>query len=38
MKVKDLGHSMQETLYYKNGIFHAQELRYITIEGKNNDK
>ena len=29
MKIKNLEPDMQETLHYKNGIFHAQRLRYI---------
>ena len=32
-----LGRSMQETIYYKNNIFHAQGLKFQKIEGKEND-
>jgi hypothetical protein len=38
MKLKDLGRSMQETLYFKDGIFHVQRLRFKKIEEKTNDK
>jgi len=35
--IEGLGRSMQETIYMKDGIFHAQGLRFKKIEEKNND-
>jgi len=35
--IEGLGRSMQETIYVKDGIFHAQGLRFKKIEEKNND-
>ena len=34
MKLKDLGRSMQETVYLKDGIIHSQGLKFERIEGK----
>ena len=33
--IEGLGRGMQETIYMKDGIFHAQGLRFKKIEGKN---
>jgi len=35
--IEGLGRSMQETIYVKDGIFHAQGLRFKKIEEKKND-
>ncbi len=34
MKLKDLGCSMRETLYFKDNIFYAQGLRFEKVEEK----
>jgi len=34
MKLKELGRSMQETVYVKNGMIFAQGLKFERIEGK----
>ncbi len=35
MKLKDLCRNMQETVYLKGGIMHAQGLRFEKIKGQN---
>jgi len=35
--IEGFGRSMQETIYMKDGIFHAQGLRFKKIEEKKND-
>ncbi|MCB4782622.1 MAG: serine hydrolase, partial [Sulfurovum sp.] len=36
--IEGLGRNMQETVYLKDGIFHARGLRFKKIEGKTNNK
>ena len=38
MKLKDLGRNMQETVYLKDGIIHAQGFRFERIAEDKNDK
>ncbi|MCB4763107.1 MAG: beta-lactamase family protein [Sulfurovum sp.] len=36
--IEGLGRSMQETIYMKDGVFHARGLQFKKIEGKTNNK